>query len=129
MSLPLVIVNPASNDGEMREAWPKMASDLRTNFGPFSVAFTEAGGDGRRLAKEAAEQGAVLIIACGGDGTISEVVNGIIESSREVEFGVLPSGTGGDFCRSLKLPANIATAARVLRDGRARGRRRTGDLS
>lgn len=119
-TLPLVIVNPASADGGTREAWPKIASDLRTHFGPFSVSFTEAVGEGRRLAKEAAVQGAKLIIACGGDGTISEVANGIIESSQEAELGILPSGTGGDFRRSLKLSTNVATAARALRDGKTR---------
>ena len=118
MTLPLVIVNPASADGATQENWPKIASDLRTHFGPFTVAFTEAIGDGRRVASEAAEQGTRLIIACGGDGTISEVANGILESNKEVELGVLPSGTGGDFRRTLRMPTNVAAAARALRDGR-----------
>ena len=120
MTLPLVIVNPASADGATDEDWPKIASDLRTHFGPFSVAFTEAIGDGRQLAAEAANQGAKLIIACGGDGTISEVANGIIDSNKEAELGVLPSGTGGDFRRTLRMPTNAAAAARALRDGRTR---------
>src|SRR3989442_2706844 len=120
MSLPLVIVNPASADGATRTAWPKIASDLRRHFGPFSVAMTEAPGQGRRLAAEAAKQGTKLIIACGGDGTISEVANGILESNKEAELGILPSGTGGDFRRTLRLPAKAAAAARALRDGRTR---------
>jgi diacylglycerol kinase (ATP) len=120
MSLPLVIVNPTSANGATRENWPKMASDLRTHFGAFSVAFTESIGDGRTRAAEASKQGTKLIIACGGDGTISEVANGIIDSKMETELGVLPSGTGGDFRRSLKLSTNLATAARALRDSRPR---------
>ncbi len=120
MTLPLVIVNPASADGATRDAWPKIASDLRTHFGAFSVAFTEAAGHGRQLAAEAAKEGVKLIIACGGDGTISEVVNGILESNEETELGVLPSGTGGDFRRTLRMPNNVAAAARALRNGRTR---------
>jgi YegS/Rv2252/BmrU family lipid kinase len=120
MTLPLVIVNPASADGATRDAWPKIASDLRTHFGAFSVAFTEAAGHGRQLAAEAAKQGVKLIIACGGDGTISEVVNGILESNGATELGVLPSGTGGDFRRTLRMPNNVAAAARALRNGRTR---------
>jgi len=119
-TLPLIIVNPASADGATEKNWPKIASDLRTHFGPFSVAFTEAIGDGRRLAAEAAQQGIKLIVACGGDGTISEVANGIIESKKEAELGILPSGTGGDFRRTLAIPANTREAARTLRDGRSR---------
>ena len=120
MTLPLVIVNPASADGATRENWPKIASDLRTHFGAFSVAFTEAPGDGRTLAAEAARQGTRLIIACGGDGTISEVVNGILESNQETELGILPGGTGSDFRRTLGMPTNIAAAAHALREGRTR---------
>src|SRR5260221_2672608 len=116
----LVIVNPASADGATRENWPKFASDLRTHFGPFTVAFTEEIGHGCQLAAEAAKGGTKLIIACGGDGTISEVANGIIESKSEAELGILPGGTGGDFRRSLKVSTNVATAARTLRDGRPR---------
>ena len=120
MTLPLVIVNPESADGATQENWPKIASDLRTHFGPFSVVFTEAIGHGRKLANEAAKQGTKLIIACGGDGTISEVANGIIEANEQVELGILPGGTGSDFRRTLNLPTNIAEAARALRDGRTR---------
>ena len=120
MPLPLVIVNPASADGATREVWPKFASDLRTHFGPFTVAFTEGVGHGRALAAEAAQQGTKLIIACGGDGTISEVANGILESNQETELGILPGGTGSDFRRSLRMPTNRAAAARALRDGHMR---------
>jgi diacylglycerol kinase (ATP) len=120
MPLPLVIVNPASADGATRDAWPKLASDLRTHFGPFTVVFTERTGHGRQLAAEAALQGKKLIIACGGDGTISEVANGILESNMDTELAVLPGGTGSDFRRTLGLPTNTAAAARALRDGRTR---------
>jgi YegS/Rv2252/BmrU family lipid kinase len=61
-----------------------------------------------------------FIIACGGDGTISEVANGILESGKDVELGVLPSGTGGDFRRSLEIPSHSRDAARILRTGRTR---------
>ena len=120
MSLPLVIVNPASADGATREKWPKIASDLRTHFGPYSVAMTEAPGHARTLAAEAAMQGTKFIIACGGDGTISEVANGIMDSNSAAELGVLPAGTGSDFRRSIGVPANVAAAARALRDGRTK---------
>jgi diacylglycerol kinase (ATP) len=120
MSLPLVIVNPASARNATRDSWSSMASDLRTHFGPFNPVFTERPGDGRRLALRGAQEGRRLIIACGGDGTISEVANGIMESGEPVELGVLPSGTGGDFRRTLGISSRTADAARVLRTGRTR---------
>lgn len=119
-SLPLVIVNPVSARGATASIWPAMASDLRTHFGPFQCAFTEAAGDGRKLAARGASEGRRLIIACGGDGTISEVANGIIESGLDVELGIIPSGTGGDFRRTLKIPVRVSAAARALREGLTR---------
>ncbi len=116
--LPLVIINPKSAGGSTRHNWSAIASDLRAHFGPFKVAFTKAAGDGTAIAKNAAESGRKFIIACGGDGTINEVANGILESGHDVEFGVLPSGTGGDFSRSLGMPQSPREAARALRDGR-----------
>ncbi len=118
--LPLVIVNPASAGSSTQGSWPAMASDLATHFGAFNCAFTAAPGDGRVLAARGAAEGRRLIIACGGDGTISEVANGILESGKDAELGILPSGTGGDFRRTLAIPARAADAARILRLGRAR---------
>ncbi|HLM60488.1 MAG TPA: diacylglycerol kinase family protein [Pyrinomonadaceae bacterium] len=116
-SLPLVVVNPKSAGGSTNERWAQIASDLRTHFGAFQVAFTKRQGDGIELAKRGAATGRNFIIACGGDGTINEVANGILESGKEIELGVLPSGTGGDFRRTLGMPTNAREAAKLLRDG------------
>src|SRR5215212_4788134 len=118
--LPLVIVNPASAGNSTLGSWPAMASELATHFGAFNCVFTAAPGDGRVLAARAAAEGRRLIIACGGDGTISEVASGILESGVDAELGILPSGTGGDFRRTLAIPARAAAAARILRRGRTR---------
>jgi len=118
MSIPIVIVNPSAAGGSTGETWPQIASDLRAQFGPFRVLFTKERGDAAALAGGAARDGAKLIIACGGDGTISEVANGILSAGKDVELGILPSGTGGDFRRTLDIPAQSRAAARILRTGR-----------
>ncbi|HEV8188939.1 MAG TPA: diacylglycerol kinase family protein [Pyrinomonadaceae bacterium] len=115
----VVIVNPSSAGGSTGEAWPQIASDLRSQFGSFRAVFTTHRGDAAALASEAARKGAKLIIACGGDGTVSEVANGILSSGKEAELGILPSGTGGDFRRTLEIPSRTRDAARVLRTGRS----------
>jgi diacylglycerol kinase (ATP) len=120
MSLALVIVNPSSASGSTGEAWPVVASDLRSEFGAFQTAFTKVRGDAASIAAGAAIKGTKLIIACGGDGTISEVANGILSSGKDAELGILPSGTGGDFRRSLEIPSQTRAAARFLREGRTR---------
>jgi len=116
--LPLVIVNPKSAAGATRNNWSAIASDLRTHFGPFQVAFTKGPGDGVDLARRSAIEGRKLIIACGGDGTINEIANGIIASETDCELGIFPSGTGGDFRRTLGIPTELREAARALKEGR-----------
>lgn len=116
-SLPLVIVNPKSASGTTRDNWATTASELRAHFGPFAVAFTKSQGDGLTIAKRAAKAGRDFIIACGGDGTINEIANGILLSGEDAELGVLPSGTGGDFRRTLGLPHSTREAAAALRNG------------
>lgn len=115
--LPLIIVNPKSASGSTRENWSQLASDVRTHFGAFTVSFTKSAGDGTRLAREACRSGRKFIIACGGDGTVNEVANGILDSGEDVELGILPSGTGGDFRRTLGMPQSPREAAKAMRDG------------
>ena len=118
--LPLVIVNPKSAGGATQSRWAERASDFRAHFGAFQVAFTKRAGDGTALALRGAEQGRKFIIACGGDGTINEVANGIMQSGADIEFGVLPSGTGGDFRRTIGMPQGTREAGAALRNGRTK---------
>jgi YegS/Rv2252/BmrU family lipid kinase len=118
--LPLVIANPKSAAGSTRERWSAIASNLRTHFGAFNVAFTKGPGDGIEIARRAAAAGREFIIACGGDGTINEIANGILRSGNDAELGVFPSGTGGDFRRTIGMPAEIREAARALKEGEAK---------
>lgn len=115
--LPLVIVNPKSAGGATESRWARIASDLRTHFGAFNVEFTRKAGDAIEIANKAAKTGRKFIIACGGDGTINEVANGILTSGAAAELGVLPSGTGGDFRRTLGMPSAARDAAKDLREG------------
>jgi len=112
-----VIVNPKSAGGSTQTRWSEIASDLRSHFGPFSVAFTKGPGDGREIAKRFIANGRRFIIACGGDGTINEVANGILESGEDVTLGIMPAGTGGDFRRSIGMASTPRDAAKQLRDG------------
>jgi diacylglycerol kinase (ATP) len=116
--LPLVIVNPKSAAGATKENWAGVAADLRVHFGAFQVAFTKKPGDGAEIARQAAVRERKFVIACGGDGTINEVANGILRSgNRDIEMGVFPSGTGGDFRRTLGLSNEPREAAKSLRNG------------
>ncbi len=118
--LPLIIVNPKSASGATRDKWSGVAADLRAHFGPFKVAFTKSAGDGVDLARRHALDGTKFIIACGGDGTINEIANGILLSKTGCELGIFPSGTGGDFRRTIGLPTTPREIARALKEGETR---------
>lgn len=119
-TLPLIIVNPTSAGGATGEAWPGVASAVRQHFGPFEVAFTRKGGEAVEISEREARAGRRLVIACGGDGTINEVANGLLRAESETELGLLPSGTGGDFRRTFDIPQRPADAAKALRESETR---------
>jgi YegS/Rv2252/BmrU family lipid kinase len=116
----VIVVNPRSGGGLSRQRWASLVGPLTEGLGPFDVRFTEAPGHGHHIALEEATAGRGLIVALGGDGTISEIVDGALASGQSVEVGVIPRGTGGDFRRTIDLPRDLATAARRVRDASPR---------
>lgn len=90
----------------------KAAAALRGGGIEATVAFTSGLGNGTALARKAVSEGRELIIACGGDGTINEVINGM--GRAEVPLAILPGGTANIVGRELGLPTSIEKAAREL---------------
>lgn len=115
----LLIVNPSSARRTTGRNWPQIEEKLCTVLPAFDVVQTKQAGDAIRLAKEAASR-YETIAAIGGDGTINEVANGILNSGADTALGVLPRGTGSDFVRSLGIPHKLGKAARVLAGGHRR---------
>jgi diacylglycerol kinase (ATP) len=115
---PFLIVNPRSAAGRTGRHFDRIARAVRGAIGDFECAFTECCGDGARLAREALRAGGKLVVAVGGDGTASEVVDGLtgFERPRDPDalFGFIPRGTGGDLRRTLGLPQDLEAAARAL---------------
>jgi len=119
----LVVVNPASAGGRTGRRWPAIEASLRAAGLAFDVATTSAPGDAAELAGRGAREGRRLVVAAGGDGTINEVANGLLAAGAQpasTRLGVMPTGTGGDFRRSLGLPPEPDRAAAVLSAGRCR---------
>jgi diacylglycerol kinase (ATP) len=117
---PVVIVNPRSGGGLSASRWAKLVGPITDGLGPFDTRFTEAPGHGRRIAGEEARAGRPMVIALGGDGTISEVADGLLDAGGASVLGIIPRGTGGDFRRVLELPRDLGEAAKQIRDGTVR---------
>jgi YegS/Rv2252/BmrU family lipid kinase len=113
----VVVVNPRSAGGKTERRWPQLRQIIHEAYGPFEERFTAAPGDGTKLAREALKGGAELVVALGGDGTINEVVNGFFDGDDALPgtFGVLPSGSGGDFVKTLGTAKDLRAAASQLK--------------
>lgn len=100
-----VIVNPASGNGRARKRWPETATALMDRGLEHQVTFTSGPNDATAIARRLALGGAKTIVAVGGDGTVNEIINGMLEDGQPVNPAtrllVLPSGTGKDLGRTL----------------------------
>jgi diacylglycerol kinase (ATP) len=114
-----IILNPMA---DMRHAW-QVASDLR----PIIEAHGNADWSGTvypthatQLAKQAGEQGFELVIAMGGDGTVHEVINGLMQLPAEKRpiLGVVPVGSGNDFAHAIGLPHSPSEALKLALEGK-----------
>jgi diacylglycerol kinase (ATP) len=100
-----VILNPnagsASDLAALRARFERAGLEVRTTVGP---------GDATALARARAEAGVPLVIAAGGDGTISEVAQGLVPVRANTRLGIVPLGTGNDLARLLDLPNDPSEA-------------------
>lgn len=123
-----IIVNPAAGRGRARRAWE---ATIRPMLREGGLSFTEVYEDRPRaavpLAEQATREGYEIVAAVGGDGTVHEVLNGILGPAvaRRPALAVVPGGTGNDFARGVGIPKDMIAAARLLLE---RGRWRRVDV-
>jgi YegS/Rv2252/BmrU family lipid kinase len=114
----LVVANPQSANGSLGRKWPKLSATIADSFGPFEHRFTERRSDATAITRRAIEEGYEMVVAMGGDGTISEVVDGFFTAAGPVSpsaiLGILPYGTGGDFRKTIGAPKKLPAAAASL---------------
>jgi diacylglycerol kinase (ATP) len=117
----LVIVNPRAAAGAAGRNFEAIRRVMERRLGATEVAFTSHSGHAIALAHQAAQLGRSPIVAVGGDGTLHEVVNGVLDSGRESSVvGYLGQGTGGDFRRTLGLEHRLDAYVEALARGRER---------
>jgi diacylglycerol kinase (ATP) len=115
------LVNPASASGSTGRRWPEIARRAAELGLEGDALFSEEPAHLSELAQQAAASGAEKLVAVGGDGTINEVVNGIVRAGGgPIELAVLPRGTGVDFVRTFEIPTRLDDAIRVAVSGATR---------
>lgn len=124
----LVIVNPvAGRSRRDARAWRAMEQALRRAGLAYDIEWTTGPGDGARIAAEAWQRGRPRLLVAGGDGSVHDVVNGLMRArhadgapastalSSTPTVVPLPLGTGNDWARSLALPSDPAVLAAIIR--------------
>lgn len=115
-----VIVSSRSGGGKARRDWPEIAKMLKARSIEFSEKITDHAYHAIELAREAVLEGFRKLLVLGGDGAIHEVLNGLYSqeevSPSEVTLGLIPVGSGNDWSRLHKIPADYEAAVDLIAD-------------
>ncbi|MBN2169230.1 MAG: diacylglycerol kinase family lipid kinase [Actinobacteria bacterium] len=110
----LVVVNPVGRGGKALERGTWLLNKLQHQGVSHEAVFTEKAGHARELVSSWVDP-VDTVVAVGGDGTVNEVINGIIDSGHlDRKLAVLPSGTADDFARNMKIPDNREKALAAI---------------
>jgi YegS/Rv2252/BmrU family lipid kinase len=115
-----VILNPASGGGKTLRLLPKVSAALQAMGRPHTIHVTTGPNDAPGVAQRFAENGADVIIAVGGDGTINEVANGLLVGGNHIPLGLIASGRGSDLVRTTGTPRDIEQALLRCCNGQTR---------
>lgn len=105
----LFIINPISGVQKKANLPQLIAQNLDLTQFDYTIKYTERAGHATYIAKEAVEEGLDIVVAVGGDGSINEVAESLIDT--DVVLGVIPMGSGNGFATHLKLPLRNAKKA------------------
>jgi len=113
-----IIYNPSANKGNAGKLLPRVEVLLKQSGIAYELVLTTAPGDAHNIAKQAAEDGCALVVAAGGDGTVNEVINGLMQANVDGNgrpvLAVLPIGRGNDFAYGVDIPHELEEAVEVL---------------
>lgn len=116
-----VIVNPMARTGKSGKNWPEVEARLRRHAGEFDVSFTEAPGEAKPIAEAALADGFDHFVTVGGDGTVNEVLNGLVDDGKlanpESVICPIPAGTANEVCRNLGLLEDPDAPYKAIRGG------------
>ena len=108
----LFIINPVSGIGEQKIIEKLVEENLDKQKFDHSFIYTNAPKHATELSKKASENSVDIVVAVGGDGTVNEVVGGLVKTTTAM--AILPIGSGNGFARHLKIPMNLAGAINVI---------------
>ncbi|MCP4358652.1 MAG: diacylglycerol kinase family lipid kinase [Chloroflexi bacterium] len=112
-----LILNPRSDNGRGHRYKALLEAAARP-YGSLDIVITERSRHATQLARQAAAEGVDLVAAAGGDGTVSEIVNGLMQGEKATtRLGIIPIGSGNDLAWSLGVSTEVETAVKTLFTG------------
>ena len=115
-----LIINLTAGGGKPRPHLKTIFKYLKENGFNFKITYTSHHGEAIELARKAADKGIDLIVSIGGDGTVNEIVNGIMKSKNNPSLGIIPLGWANDFIKSTGIPSDIIEACKILIKGKTK---------
>lgn len=112
----LFILNPNSGVRHARRVIPELIDTFTERGYLTTLCCTRARGDATVFARDHAAE-ADLVVVSGGDGTLNEVVTGLMQAGLQVPIGYLPAGSTNDFASGLKIPTDLFRAAEIAVSG------------
>lgn len=111
-----LILNPAAGDDTADDRAVALNERLSSGFGAMEIVLTSGRGDAEAAARRAVSDGCNMLLIGGGDGTLNEVLNGVVLEGAlsSMTFGIIPLGTGNDFAKALGLPLDVDQALSML---------------
>ena len=118
----LFIVNYVAGRGRTQRVWPQVWQELQQRYAGqgLEMAVTAAPRDATRVAEEAVREGYGRVVAVGGDGTLTEVADGVRDARGQTSLAFVPTGAGCDFRRTAGVPADTMAAAELAIKGESR---------
>ena len=112
-----IIYNPTSGREAFKKHLPEVLEKLEKAGYEASCHATTGAGDATKAAIAAVEREYDIVIACGGDGTLNEVVAGVSQCEKRPKIGLIPMGTTNDFARAVHIPRNVEDAIDIIIQG------------
>lgn len=111
----LLVVNPCSGQSSKRASVEDIIDKFSDDY-KFSVHKTTCQGDATNIVKRELDDHD-LVVCCGGDGTLNETINGVMDMPRRVPIGYIPAGTTNDLASTLGIPSNLDDAIKLIESG------------
>ena len=113
----LLVVNPCSGRNKTRRSPEEIMDKFSDDEYEFEVHNTKCQGDATNIVKEELDDND-MVICCGGDGTLNETINGVMDMPRRKPIGYIPAGSTNDLATTLGIPMDLDKAAELIKDGR-----------